>query len=88
MARVMRGYALTAMENQALWHERDISHSSTERIIFPDATVGLVYMFGLMTKVIDGMNVNEEQMQRNIEKSYNVFFAKSYYCKWFKRNAT
>ena len=85
MARVMRGYALTAMENQALWHERDISHSSTERIIFPDATVGLDYIFGLMTKVIDGMNVNEEQMQRNIEKSYNVFFSKSYYCKWFKR---
>ena len=75
MARVMRGYALTAMENQALWHERDISHSSTERIIFPDATIGLDYMFGLMTKVIDGMTVNEDQMQRNIEKSYNVFFS-------------
>lgn len=75
MARVMRGYALTAMENQALWHERDISHSSTERIVFPDATIGLDYMFGLMTKVIDGMTVNEDQMQRNIEKSYNVFFS-------------
>ena len=75
MARVMRGYALTAMENQALWHERDISHSSAERIIFPDATIGLDYMFGLMTKVIRGMTVNVDQMQRNIERSYNVFFS-------------
>ena len=75
LARVMRGYALTAMENQALWHERDISHSSTERIIFPDATIGLDYMFGLMTKVISGMRVNEDQMKQNIGKSYNVFFS-------------
>lgn len=75
LARVLRGYAVTAMENQALWHERDISHSSTERIIFPDATVSLDYMFGLMTKVIDGMTVNEEQMKKNIGKSYNVFFS-------------
>ncbi|MEK9727849.1 MAG: adenylosuccinate lyase [Candidatus Margulisiibacteriota bacterium] len=75
LARVMRGYALTAMENQALWHERDISHSSSERIIFPDATIGLDYMFGLMTKVISGMRVNEDQMKKNISRSYNVFFS-------------
>lgn len=75
LSRVLRGYALTAMENQALWHERDISHSSTERVIFPDATICLDYMFGLMTKVIDGMTVNEEQMKENIGKSYNVFFS-------------
>ena len=75
LARVMRGYALTALENQSFWHERVISHSSTERIIFPDATTSLDYMFGLMTKVIDGMTVNKEQMQQNIEKSYNVFFS-------------
>ena len=75
LARVMRGYAMTALENQALWHERDISHSSTERIIFPDATIALDYMFGLMTKVIDGMQVNTEQMKLNIGKSYNVFFS-------------
>ena len=75
LARVLRGYAMTAMENQALWHERDISHSSTERIIFPDATIGLDYMFGLMTKVISGMRVNEDQMKQNIAKSYNVFFS-------------
>ena len=75
LSRVLRGYALTAMENQALWHERDISHSSTERVIFPDATICLDYMFGLMTKVIDGMTVNEDQMKENIGKSYNVFFS-------------
>ncbi len=75
LSRVIRGYAITAFENQALWHERDISHSSTERIIFPDATTSLDYMFGLMTKVIDGMTVNEDQMKLNISKSYNVFFS-------------
>ena len=75
LSRVLRGYAPTAMENQALWHERDISHSSTERVIFPDATICLDYMFGLMTKVIDGMTVNEDQMKENIGKSYNVFFS-------------
>ena len=75
LARVIRGYALTALENQALWHERDISHSSTERIIFPDATIAIDYMLSLMTKVISEMVVNESQMKENIEKSYNVFFS-------------
>ncbi|MBG90695.1 MAG: adenylosuccinate lyase [Actinobacteria bacterium] len=75
LARTLRGYALSSLENQALWHERDISHSSTERIIFPDATVGLDYMIGLMIKVLNGMVVNEAQMQDNIDKSYQVFFS-------------
>ncbi|RAP28755.1 adenylosuccinate lyase [Candidatus Marinamargulisbacteria bacterium SCGC AG-343-D04] len=75
LARTIRGYTLTALENQALWHERDISHSSAERVIFPDATIGLDYMLGLMQKVLSGMVVNKKQMQRNIEKSYNVFFS-------------
>lgn len=74
-ARTLRGYALTSLENQALWHERDISHSSTERIIFPDATILLDYMFSLMTRVIDGMTVNPESMKENIGRSYNVFFS-------------
>ena len=88
LARVVRGYALTAMENQALWHERDISHSSTERVIFPDATIGLDYMFGLMTKVISGMTVNEDQMKQNIGKSYNVFFSQNCSFVWSKRHVT
>ncbi|MEK9656899.1 MAG: adenylosuccinate lyase [bacterium] len=75
LARVLRGYAVSAMENQALWHERDISHSSAERIIFPDACIGLDYMLSLMQKVIKGMQVNEKEMQRNIDQSYHVFFS-------------
>ena len=75
LARVIRGYALTAMENQALWHERDISHSSSERVIFPDATISLDYMFSRMTAVISGMTVNEAQMAHNIDQSYRVFFS-------------
>jgi adenylosuccinate lyase len=75
LSRSLRGYALTAFENQNLWHERDISHSSAERLIFPDATVTLDYIFGLMTNVIENMTVNAEQMQENIGKSYNVFYS-------------
>jgi adenylosuccinate lyase len=75
LARTLRGYTLTALENQNLWHERDISHSSAERMIFPDATVTLDYMFGLMTNVIQNMTVNTDQMEENIGKSYNVFFS-------------
>jgi adenylosuccinate lyase len=75
LSRTLRGYALTALENQNLWHERDISHSSAERMIFPDATVTLDYMFGLMTNVIENMTVNTDQMAENIGRSYNVFFS-------------
>jgi len=75
LARVIRGYAITSLENQALWHERDISHSSTERVIFPDATIGLDYMLSLMIKIISGLVINEDQMKENIAKSYNVFFS-------------
>lgn len=75
LARVIRGYALTAMENQALWHERDISHSSTERVIFPDSTILLDYMFAKLTDVIEGMTVNEAQMKENIGRSYHVFYS-------------
>ncbi len=75
LSRTIRGYALTALENQNLWHERDISHSSAERIIFPDATINLDYMFSIMTRVIKGMTVNVDQMAINIKRSYNVFYS-------------
>lgn len=75
LARVIRGYALTGMENQALWHERDISHSSAERIVFPDACISLDYMFGLIQNVMKNMQVNEHEMKRNIDQSYHVFFS-------------
>ena len=72
------------MENQALWHERDISHFFYRTDHFPDATVALDYMFGLMTKVIDGMTVNEDQMQRNIE-NHTMFSFKNYCFEWYKK---
>ena len=55
LARVLRGYAQAGLENVALWHERDISHSGAERVILPDATIGLDYMQDLATKVASGM---------------------------------
>ncbi len=75
LARVVRGYTLTAMENQNLWHERDISHSAAERVIFPDATIAIDYMMAKLTDVIAGMVVNPDQMQANIDRSYHVFFS-------------
>lgn len=75
LSRTIRGYAVAAFENQNLWHERDISHSSVERIILPDATVTLDYMFGIMTSVIQNMEINTNQMQENIERSYFVFYS-------------
>ncbi|MFC1752885.1 adenylosuccinate lyase [Thermoproteota archaeon] len=75
LARNLRGYALTALENQNLWHERDISHSSAERIIFPDSTILLDYILGLTENIILNMVVNEDQMMENIGKSYNIFYS-------------
>src|SRR5205823_1656097 len=62
LSRLLRGYALTAMENVALWHERDISHSSTERVIGPDATIVLDYMLHQMMRTIESMLVYPEAM--------------------------
>ncbi len=88
LARLMRGYALTALENQALWHERDISHSSTERVIFPDATIVLDYQLSLINKVITGMVVNQDQMQENIKKSYNVYYSQQLLLKLVEKGLT
>ena len=67
MARLVRGYALTGMENVALWHERDISHSSAERVILPDATIALDYMLSKMEFVVRTLNVYPKNMQKNLE---------------------
>jgi len=75
LARVLRGYALTAMENVALWHERDISHSSTERIVFPDACLVLDYMLSLFTGIMDRLLVYPERMRENLERSYGLVFS-------------
>jgi adenylosuccinate lyase len=75
LARVVRGHAQAAMENVALWHERDISHSSAERVILPDATGLLAFMLGEMTEVVDGLEVFPERMFRNLESTRGVFFS-------------
>lgn len=75
LSRVLRGYAVTAHENVALWHERDISHSSTERIIAPDATSLLEYMLKRLNNVIANLFVNEQNMIHNIGITSNVFFS-------------
>lgn len=69
MSRVIRGYAVTALENQALWHERDITHSSAERIILPDATLLLHYMLRKLTDVIARLIVYPDNMMRNVERT-------------------
>lgn len=74
-ARVMRGYMLTFNENVALWHERDISHSSTERLILPDATALLDYMLVRFTGILDHLTVYPENMLANIYKTDGVIFA-------------
>jgi len=71
-ARLLRGYAVTAMENIALWHERDISHSSTERIMLPDATMGLFYILKRMQTLLSGLNVYPENMRKNLNKTQDV----------------
>jgi adenylosuccinate lyase len=73
LARVLRGNALAALENVALWHERDISHSSVERIIFPDSCTLLDYMFGLLTRLVDGLQVYPENMKRNLALSLGMW---------------
>jgi adenylosuccinate lyase len=77
MARVLRGYALAAMENVPLWHERDISHSSVERIVLPDACVLLDYMLVKFAKHVDTMIVYPEAMEKNLWRSKGLFFSQS-----------
>lgn len=74
-ARVLRGYMITAFENISLWHERDISHSSSERIIFPDSTILIDYMLNRFTNVLKNLVVFEDTMRKNIYKTNGVIFA-------------
>jgi adenylosuccinate lyase len=75
LARLVRGYALTSMENIALWHERDISHSSTERIILPDACLVLDYSLSIFTSIIKGLQVYPRRMQKNLELTRGLIFS-------------
>lgn len=75
LARLVRGYGLTSMENIALWHERDISHSSTERIILPDSCLVVDYILSLFTSVMQGLQVYPQQMKRNIALTKGLVFS-------------
>jgi adenylosuccinate lyase len=75
LARVIRGYAVPALENVVLWHERDISNSSVERIILPDASTLVDYMLGLLTRIVRDMRVDEERMRRNVELTGGLHFS-------------
>ncbi len=75
LSRLLRGYAVTALENVALWHERDISHSSVERVIFPDAFIVADYAVHRMSILLDGLQVNKKRMLENIESSQGQLFS-------------
>jgi len=75
IARLVRSYALSALENQALWHERDISHSSVERVIFPDATLSLDFMILESQKIFKNFVVYPEKMTKNLQITHGLFFS-------------
>lgn len=75
LSRVLRGYAVTSMEDVALWHERDISHSSAERIILPDATTGLDYMLHRLTAILENLQVFPETMLANMKRTYGLIYS-------------
>jgi adenylosuccinate lyase len=75
LARVVRSHALVGLENVALWHERDISHSSAERVVIPDAFLALDYVLDRFTWLVAGLVVREERMRRNLEASHHLFFS-------------
>lgn len=77
LARVLRGNAVVALENVALWHERDISHSSAERIILPDSCILLDYMLAKLRELVEGLQVYPERMQQNLELSKGLYFSQS-----------
>ncbi len=77
MARLLRGNLMAGLENVALWHERDISHSSVERVILPDSTITLYYMLEKTRFLVDGMVVNKDRMRQNLESNRGLVFSQS-----------
>ena len=75
LARVIRSNAFAALENQALWHERDISHSSVERIITPDSTILMDYVLHRLNRLLEGLRILPENVERNLWGSYGLFFS-------------
>ena len=77
IARVLRGYASAGLEDVALWHERDISHSSVERIVLPDATTVLHYALRRLTRVVDGLFVDTDRMSANLEATRGLVYSQA-----------
>ncbi|RTQ93648.1 adenylosuccinate lyase [Lysinibacillus telephonicus] len=75
MARLIRGYMLTAYENVSLWHERDISHSSAERVIIPDATIALNYMLNRFGNIVKNLTIFPENMKRNMDRTFGLIYS-------------
>ena len=88
LARVLRGNAVAALENVALWHERDISHSSVERIIFPDSCTLLDYMLATLTKLVEGLIVYPENMKRNLALSLGMWNSQTVLLALIKKGLT
>lgn len=77
LARLMRGYALSGMEDVALWHQRDISHSSVERVVLADAAICLDYMLAGTLRLVEGMDVRAETMRANMDRTYGALFSQN-----------
>jgi adenylosuccinate lyase len=75
IARLLRGYAVAGLEDVALWHERDISHSSVERVVLPDATILLDYAQHLAVRVVDGMTVHADRMLANLDATHGALYS-------------
>jgi adenylosuccinate lyase len=75
LARVLRGYSQVGLENVALWHERDISHSGAERVVIPDATIALDYMQHIATRIVEGMTVHTDRMRENLDLTHGALFS-------------
>jgi adenylosuccinate lyase len=88
LARVLRGNAVAALEDVALWHERDISHSSVERIIFPDSCTLLDYMFGLLTRLMDGIVIYPANMKKNLGLSLGMWNSQTVLLALIKKGLT
>ena len=88
LARILRGNAMAALENVALWHERDISHSSVERVILPDSTILLDYMLSKMTALMSDLVVNEDNMLRNMTASGGLVYSQHVMLELIKKGAT
>jgi len=88
MARLVRGYSLAALENVALWHERDISHSSVERVIIPDATITVVYCLKKFSSLMEKLIVDPKRMKENINQSFNLVYSGGVLLKLIEKDIT